>query len=98
MVAALYLGEAILRLRQLVGRWGANAGVGEVLSSLARRDPGAACRALAVVDADIAAREDAVGGTDGSLLRARAATLAMREVLVRHSGYFGAGEGADAIH
>jgi uncharacterized membrane protein YccC len=98
MVAALYVGEAILRLRQLVGRWGGTAAVGDVLSSLARRNPDAACRALAVVDADIAARENAVGGPDGSLLRARAATLAMREVLVRHSGYFGAREGADAIH
>jgi uncharacterized membrane protein YccC len=95
MVAALYVGEAILRLRQLVGRWGGGAAVGTVLSALARRNPAAACRALAAVDADIAAR--AGDGQDGAVLRARAATLAMREVLTRHGGYFGAAEGGDAL-
>jgi uncharacterized membrane protein YccC len=97
MVAALYVGEAIIRLRQLVGRWGGDAGVGQVLSSLARRNPQAACRALAVVDADIAAQAESGDGLQGSLLRARAATLAMREVLVRHSEYFSGTEADDAI-
>jgi uncharacterized membrane protein YccC len=95
MVAALFVGEAILRLRQLVGRWGGDAEIADVLSALARRRPEAAGRALEVVDADIAARADPAGGLHGSLLRARAATLAMREVLVRHSDYFGAADSKD---
>jgi UDP-N-acetylglucosamine enolpyruvyl transferase len=93
MVASLYLGEAILRLRQFAARVGGVARVQDILASLGNRRPMEAAHTLTLFDAEMAARDD----PRPQVLRARAAILAMQEVLARHGSYFGAAGGGDAI-
>jgi len=93
MVAALYLGEAMLRLRQFAARLGGLARVADILAALAKRQPVAASQALKMLDDEVVSRND----PRPQMIRARAAILAMQEVLARHGGYFGAAGGGDAI-
>jgi uncharacterized membrane protein YccC len=93
MVAALYVGEAMLRLRQLAARVGGAAMVQDVLRAMAQRRPDAAAAALRHFDAEVASRTE----PHGQILRARAVILAMQEVLARHGRYFSAEGGSDAV-
>ncbi len=93
MVAALYVGEALLRLRHLADRMGGAADVQAILAAMARRQPVQADVALARLDAALMERQPA----GVQLTRARAAILALREALARHGQFFGAATAGDAL-
>ncbi len=93
LIAALYVGEATLRLQQLAQRLGAATRVRDVLACLARRQPAAAAQALAELDAQIAQRAE----PQAELMRVRAAILALQEALARHGAFFSAARAGDAL-
>jgi hypothetical protein len=81
LVAALFVGEAVLRLRRWMERAGSVSLPG-LLPALAEGRMADALRALDAAD-------DAFAGPPGQALRARAGLIALREALVRHAAYFG---------
>jgi uncharacterized membrane protein YccC len=91
--AALYVGEAVLRLRTRAGRFGENAEVQRVLRALWLGDSAAAAQALAQTDKVVAA----AAGPPLLRLRERAAILALSEALARHNAYFSGGRSGDAV-
>ncbi len=93
MVASLYVGEAVLRLRALEDRFDSLAPLRIALKAVSEGRGRAARRALAEADADVAG----CGAPDQQVLRARAAMLALSEALARHIDFFGAGNELDAV-
>jgi uncharacterized membrane protein YccC len=83
LVAALFVGEAVLRLRNWMARAG-GASVPGLLPALAEGRMDDALRALDKADAAFAAS----AGPHGQAMRARAGLIALREALVRHAAYF----------
>jgi uncharacterized membrane protein YccC len=94
LVAALYVGDAVLRLRAMEERFGRIAEVDAALTAIAHGQGRAARRYLAAADAVVAAR---VTPHPALTMRARAAMLALNEALTRHANFFGAGSDFDAV-
>lgn len=84
LVAALFVGEAVLRLRSWMARAG-GASVPGLLPALSEGRMDDALRVLDAADAAFASSE----GPPGQQMRARAGLIALREALVRHAAYFG---------
>ena len=82
------IGTAILRLRRIAGRFGAEADVAQALRPLARGDNAMAIAALSRLDAALAAQPTDRPGAK-ALLRARGTICTMTETLTRHAAYFG---------
>jgi uncharacterized membrane protein YccC len=93
LVAALYVGEAVLRFRQRAGRFAEQLEVRRVLLAIEHGDPEAARLALARADKVVAS----AAGPPRLWLRERAAILALSEALARHGAYFGDGWRHDAV-
>jgi uncharacterized membrane protein YccC len=94
LIAALYVGEAVLRFRQRAGRFGEEPQVHRVLAALGSGDADEAAMALADVDKMVAS----AAGPPMLRLRERAAILALSEALARHTAYFCHGRSSDALH
>ena len=94
LVAALYVGEAVLRLRQLAGRFGNGPALHQAMAALGAGNGNAAIAALAGADTEVRAAT----APPEQILRARAAMLALREALGRHAAYFNLGGRRDALH
>jgi uncharacterized membrane protein YccC len=94
LVAALYVGDAVLRLRTMEERFGPVDEIDAALAAVAAGRGRAACAHLQAADAVLAAR---VTPHAALTMRARAALLALREALQRHADFFGAGSDFDAI-
>ena len=97
MIAALYVGAAVLRLRRWAMRFVAVDGLAPLFAALAAGKVPAAIRELARADAAFATAD----GPAAEVRRARAALLALKEALTRHAGYFGVTEGEgkqNALH
>ncbi len=86
LVAALYVGEAVLRLRQLAGRFGNGPALHAAMAAVAANRGAAACAALAEADTEV----QAAHAPPAQVMRARAAMLALREALGRYPDYFNA--------
>jgi uncharacterized membrane protein YccC len=93
LIASLYVGEAVLRFRRHLGRFGENQEVRRVLLALAHGDAEAGALALAQADKVVAGAE----GPPLQRMRERAALLALSEALARHSAYFSRGRRPDAL-
>jgi uncharacterized membrane protein YccC len=93
LIAALYVGEAVLRFRERAGRFGEGPIVRRVLQALGHGDADGAKLALAEADAVVAATE----GPVRLRVRERAAILALSEALTRHRAYFCRGGRGDAL-
>jgi uncharacterized membrane protein YccC len=93
LVAALYVGEAVLRFRRHLGRFGESQEVRRVLLALQHGDLEAGTKALAQADSVVAAAD----GPPVQRLRERAALLALSEALARHTAYFCHGWSGDAL-
>jgi hypothetical protein len=87
LLAALLVGTEITRLRRIAGRFGLRSDLDAALAAVARGDSIGAAAQLAQLEAALAALPCAPPGSSAPL-RARAAILAMSEVLVRHAAYF----------
>ena len=98
MIAALYAGGAILRLRRWAARFTREDRLDPLFKALGAGQVPQAMLALRRADAAFAIAE----GPPAELRRARAALLALQEALTRHAGYFGVTqperEGRDALH
>lgn len=93
LVAALYVGEAMLRLRAVADTFPSVAGIRIALEATAAGHGRAACRALREADAELVA----TGAPDALIMRPRAAMLALSETLARHAAFFGAESDFDAV-
>jgi uncharacterized membrane protein YccC len=93
LVAALYVGEAMLRLRAVAEKFPSLVKIREALEEAAAGRGRAACRALKAADAELAA----TGAPPALIMRPRAAMLALSETLARHAAFFGAGSDFDAV-
>jgi uncharacterized membrane protein YccC len=99
LIAALYVGGAVLRMRRWAAELGGSAAIRPLLAALAAGRLDDATLAMAQADAALAAAP----ARPAEAQRARAALLALQETLARHGAYFGAappkGTGAhDALH
>jgi uncharacterized membrane protein YccC len=95
LVAALYVGEAVLGLRTRTAEFGRESDIEPILTAIGRGDPDGAARALQQADAALAGVRNV---PPGPALRARAALLALSEALARHAAFFAMGESRHALH
>jgi uncharacterized membrane protein YccC len=86
MLAALFVGTAIIQLRRVARAMDLRSELNAALEALRRGDIALTTARLDRLDGALAARP----GADA--LQARARVLAMSEVLTQHAAYFGAGE------
>ena len=93
LVAALYVGEAVLRLRAIEERFPNRVFTHAALLDIAAGRGAAARAALAKADAALVA----TGAAPQHIMRARAAIMALCEALARHAAFFGVGNDFDAV-
>jgi uncharacterized membrane protein YccC len=84
LLAALSVGQEIMRLRPVAARFGHSAELDGALTGMARGDSVAAIGGLARLDTALAG----IAAGDVSAMRGRANILALREVLAHHAAYF----------
>jgi len=94
LIAALYVGDAVLRLRTMEERFGDIAEIDAALAAIAAGRGRAARHYLAAADAVVATHATAHPDVT---MRARAAMLALSEALARHADFFGAKSDFDAV-
>ena len=88
LLAAMALGGALARLRDLVRELGPAQGAEALAGALARGDVGAATARLATLDQGLSVGAAGDAGHD-ALLRARSCILTIGEALADHPAYFG---------
>lgn len=84
LLAALSVGQEIMRLRPVAARFGHSAELDAALTALACGDSVAAIGRLASLDTALAG----IAARDASAMRGRANVVALREVLAHHAAYF----------
>ena len=89
LVAALTVGTAVIHLRRVCPRFGADAELGAALAALAQGRGATAIACLAKLDERLALRSDGAA-EPAEILRARARILAISEALAQHAVYFDA--------
>ena len=89
LVAALAIGNEIIRLRNFAGPAGFDAGLDAALAAVAEGHSALAIRCLGRLDRRLAEQPDA---PEPKMIRARAVILAMSEALTEYSSYFDAKE------
>jgi uncharacterized membrane protein YccC len=85
LVASLYVGEAVLRLRALAARYSNVPQLPAILQAIAEGRDRTARGLLEAADETMAS----CGAGAAETVHARAAMLALREALTRHGGFFG---------
>ncbi len=85
LVAALAIGNEIIRLRNFAGPAGFDAGLDAALAAVAEGDSALAIRCLGRLDRRLAEQPDEA---EPRMIRARAVILAMSEALAQYSSYF----------
>ncbi len=88
LLAALFAGSEIVRLRQIAPGLGAE--LDPAFAALAQGRSANAVAYLGLFDAELAARTD-TGPRAQIVLRVRGSILALSEVLTQHAAYFDAG-------
>ena len=87
LLAALAVGNEIIRLRHMVYRLGADADLEPALAAVAQGDSASATAILTRLDAALAGRVGDRAFTE-TVLRARGSVLALSELLAQHAGFF----------
>ncbi|HMN70472.1 MAG TPA: FUSC family protein [Rhodoblastus sp.] len=90
LVAALSVGEEIVRLRSFADRLGLTPALAPALGAIAGGAGDEAARRLEDLDATLAAMQEPAE-TRQTVLRARASVLVLSEALVEHAAYFNDG-------
>jgi uncharacterized membrane protein YccC len=87
LMAALWVGTEIIRLRRIAHRFDGDVELDAVLDAIAKGDSSAAAERLTRLDQRLAALPDTGPGARARL-RARGGILAMSEALAQHAAYF----------